>query len=358
MATIEEILEKNVANNSLGPNILYKELITPAVMNFIIYANRQFTLSDNTIGLNKLVRHLKLIIGGGAAFDYYVKHTAKTGVLNTHDFDMRLFLDIPPSKSPLFTSDQKMVENWMLGISKELGGLFAEYLNKYVDDSNIENILNSKNIYISKFTPVERGFLTTVEYKLEYMGQDYLDSMVDIVPHIPSKAIHYGPLELDKSKNFSNYNKKDFSGVTSRNGFFQSSIVYTKNEYGIYYASLGFLIWDTVRMLNYIIDAKYGGTNRPNVDPTVKFERYLEKYKVLLSSLSRPELYLNCNAFSKFIGKCNKLKQVCLVDDTKITSKSDLVYKGIEKGVFPNETYWYREMLKMDFSSLCNTVLQ
>lgn len=358
MATIEEILEKNISNNSFGPNILYKELITPAVMNFIIYANKQFTLSSNKDGLNKLVRHLKLIIGGGAAFDYYIKHTTKTDVLNTHDFDMRLFLDIPPSKSPLFTDQQKNVEEWMLGITKELGGLFADYLNKYVSDSNIEKVLNSKNIFISEFKQVEHGFLTTVEYKLEFDGQVYLDSMVDIVPHIPSKAIHYGPLELDKDKNFQNYNKKDFSGVSSRNGFFQSSIVYNKNEYGIYYASLGFLIWDTVRMLNYIIDAKYGGTNRPNVDPTVKFERYLEKYKVLLSSLSRPELYLNCEAFSRFIGKCNKLKKVCLVDDTKITSKSDLVYKGIEKGVFPNEVYWFKELLKMDFSSLCNTVLQ
>jgi len=363
MTTIEEIFEKNDRESSLHANIIYKELITPAIMNFIIYSNNQFQTAQDNSGFNGLIKHLKLVISGGAAFDYYIKRTGKTDVINTHDFDLRLYLDIPPSKSPLFSKNRqnsRRVEEWMLKICKELGNLFTEFLNNYVASSNIVQVLDNRNIEISQFIAGDRGFLTTIEYKIKDWGtgeDELLDSIVDIVPHVPSKAIHYGPLTSNKEQNFANYNEADFSGVTSRHGFFKSSLVYSKTEYGVYYVSLGFLVWDTVRMINYIIDAKYFGTKR-NVDPTIKFERYLEKYKVLLSALSRPELYLRCEAFSKFIGKCNRVKKICQVDGEKISTKSDLVYKGVEKGIFPNDIYWYKELLKMDFSDLCNTVLQ
>ena len=41
-----------------------------------------------------------------------------------------------------------------------------------------------------------------------------------------------------------------------------------------------------------------------------------------------------------------------------ITSKEDLVYEGVDIGVFPNDVYWYKELIKMDFSAICNAVIE
>lgn len=367
MATIEEILEANerpVAQ--VQANIKYKEILTPAVMNFISFVNGELKLAKDEPGFAGLIQHLKLVIAGGAAFNHYIKKVEKMAVLETHDFDLRLYLDIPPSRSPLFHPDPmrvQQIENWMIAISREIGKSFANFLNDYVKQTKIKQNLKAQNIDATNFRMVDHGFLTTVEYLIRIPGDDdFNDSLIDIVPHVHSKAIHYDKLEINKELNFKQYDETDFGGVQSRQGFFKSSLVYTKNTYGIYYVSLGFLVWDTVRMLNYMIDAKFFGfkkrKNNPDFDPSLKFERYMYKYKALLTALSKPELYLRCDAVDRFIKKCNRTKQVCKVNDKKLVGKEQVIYEGVERGVFPNDVYWYKELMNMDFSKLCNAVVE
>lgn len=365
MTTIEEILEANERPIAqVQSNIKYKTILVPAVMNFIVFANEQFQLSDDNNGKAGLIQHLKLIISGGAAFNYYIKNNEKTKTLETHDFDLRLFLDIPPARSPLFNENESnSTEEWMTLICKQIGDSFASFLNNYVKSSNIYEELRKEKIDISEFRMVDHGFLTTIEYIMSINnGEEIVDSLIDIVPHIPSKAIHYGKLEINKKVNFKNYNEKNFGGVQSRQGFFKSSIVYTKTSYGVYYISLGFLVWDTVRMLNYMIDSKMFGYNKrnnhPDWDPTEKLERYMTKYKILLMALSRPELYFKCDAVEKLINNCKKIKQVCKINNKKITTKEDIIYEGVKAGVFPNDIHWYKELMKMDFQTVCDAVIE
>jgi hypothetical protein len=364
MATIEEILEANERPIAqVQSNIKYKEILTPAVMSFIVFANNQFQIAEDESGFRGLIQHLKLVIAGGAAFNYYIKNVEKMKILETHDFDLRLYLDIPPSRSPLFGNKAEKVEEWMTGICREIGNSFADFLNNYVKSGNIKKDLQNQNIDVSEFRMVDHGFLTTVEYVMSVdKGDEFVDSLVDIVPHVHSKAIHYGKLEIDKELNFEQYNEKNFGGVQSRQGFFKSSLVYIKTKYGVYYTSLGFLVWDTVRMLNYMVDARFFGfrkrKNRPDWDPTEKFERYLYKYKALLTALSKPDLYLKCEAFDKFVNKCNKTKQVCKINGKKIKTKEDIIYEGVNEGLFPNDIHWYKELMKMDFSVLCKSVVE
>jgi len=357
MNTIEEILERNEKNVSeVSANIRYKEILTPAVMNYINFVNDTMKMSKDEPGFVGLIQHLKLIIGGGAAFNYYIKSVEKTNILTTHDFDLRLYLDIPPSTNPLFGKEAAKIENWMTQICKEIGKSFANFLNDYVKTTNIKQQLKNENIDITNFRMVDHGFLTTIEYLIRKTDDDFNDSLIDIVPHVKSKAIHYDKLEIDKKLNFKQYEERDSFNVMSRQGFFKSSIVYTKTKYGIYYVSLGFLVWDTVRMINYIIDSKLGGHKKRPV--ILKFERYLYKYKILLSALSRPELYLSCEAVDKFINKCSKIKQVCEINNQKVESKEELIYKGVEAGVFPNDVYWYKELMQMDFTTICKSVIE
>ena len=364
MATIEEILEANERPlEEVQANIKYKEILTPAILNFITYANNELLLAEDDPGFKGLIQHLKLVIGGGAAFNYYIKKSKQMNVLETHDFDLRLYLDIPPTRNPLFGKNVKNVENWMTDIAREIGKSFAGFLNKYIKKSDIVVELDNRHITTSKFRMVDHGFLTTIEYDMSLPGSEkYTDSMIDIVPHIPAISVHYGKMEIDKEKNFKQYEEENFSGIKSRQGFFKASLMFTQDSYGVYYTSLGFLIWDTVSMLNMMIDSRYFGfrkrKNHPDFDPTLKFERYLRKYKALLIAISKPELHLRCEAMDKFVAKCNNLKQVCKVDNKKIYDKAELVYEGVQKGVFPNDVYWYKELMKLDFSTICNSVVE
>lgn len=332
MSINEEILE---LPSQISPNIKYKEQLTLAIFNFISFTNEKLSKTKET-------KSLKLLISGGAAFSYYIKRNKKTAsILSTHDFDLRLFLDIPPSKNPLFADEKNKTEKMMLSVSSAIAFAFADFLNKYVIEINITPYY---------FNSVDRGFLSTVEYEIN--GE--IDSLIDIVPHIPSKAIHYGALEIDKNILFEQYKDIDFSGVASRQGFFKSSLIYNKSDFGIYYVSLGYLVWDTVRMLNYIIDS----VGYSKYDKTVKFERYLHKYKILLSALSRPELYMTCVSARKYINMCNNTHNICKVDGKTYKSKKSLLDIGIKKGIIPNTKEWYNSLLKMDFSDICKVVLE
>lgn len=369
MATIEEILEANERPLAqVQSNIKYKEILTPAVMNFINFVNGELKMAKDEPGFAGLIQHLKLIVAGGAAFNHYIKRVEKMSVLETHDFDLRLYLDIPPSRSPLFSSDPKIVkrvEEWMIEICREIGKSFANFLNDYVKQTDVKDILKKQHIHASDFRMVDHGFLTTIEYLIKFDKQDeddFNDSLIDIVPHVHSKAIHYDKLEINKELNFKQYEERDFGGVQSRQGFFKSSLVYTQDKYGVYYVSLGFLVWDTVRMLNYMIDAKFFGfrkrKNNPEFDPSMKFERYMYKYKALLTALSKPELYMRCESVDKFINACNRTKQVCNTNGKILKGKEEVIYEGVRQGVFPNDVYWYKELMQMDFGKLCKAVLE
>jgi hypothetical protein len=335
----EEIL--NLPDSEI-PNVKFKDVISPAVYKFIAFTNKSLATTKD----DKPTNRLKLLIGGGAAFNYYIKRNKKTrGILDTHDFDLRLFLDIKPSENPLFTDQQTDTEEWMLEITDAIATSFTNFLNAYMD--NID--LTKKFPTLTTFYMKDRGFLKTIEYEID--GEN--DSLIDIVPHIPRIASHYGILTTDKETVFEQYKEIDWMGVASRGGFFKSSLIYTKDEYGIYYVSLGYLVWDTVRMLNFIIDS----VGKTSMDKTVKFERYLQKYKILLAAFSRPEMYLSCKANKKFIDVCSKTRQVCTVDGKKIKNKEELIATGLANGVLPNTKEWINALVKMDFSDICKVLI-
>lgn len=339
----EEILQ--LAESEIA-NVKFKEIITPAIYEFIAYVNKSLATNKDTNGFDKYLKKLKLIIGGGAAFNYYIKRNKNTRILNTHDFDLRLYLDIKPSESPLFTADGEDISKWMMELTNSIALSFAEFLNGYVEQID----LTKKFPTLTTFYMVNHGFLKTIEYEID----DENDSLIDIVPHIPRTAIHYGALNIQKEMLFDQYKQPDQFNVASRQGFVKSDIIYVKGNKNLYFVSLGYLVWDTVRMLNYIIDS----VGQSSIDKTIKFERYLYKYKILLAALSHPEQYLSCKASKKFISSCSNNYQVCRIDGKSIRSKRTLVNIGMKKGILPRSSEWYEAFLKMDFSDICKAILE
>lgn len=87
-------------------------------------------------------------------------------------------------------------------------------------------------------------------------------------------------------------------------------------ESNVYVFGLGYLVWDSIRSIRYVINSSKqminadGNliTNNPN-DIISEMKRksimmYIERYYKLLEALNNPEIYLNCSSFSSFIDKC------------------------------------------------------
>lgn len=324
MASVnDEILALSERETS---NVKFKDTLSLAIFSFIKFVNDR--IKDE---------QLKLVVCGGAAFNYYIKRTARTTkYISTHDFDLRLILDIPYSKNPLFkkaTADK--TAKWMKTVCSDVAKSFSVFLNSYIRRHGSRFTLETD------FYAVERKFLSTVQYRIK--GGE-VDSLVDIVPHTNFFS-YYGKLDVDKSELLEQYRQFDYFDVASRQGFFRSSLVYNKDVFGTYYASLGYLVWDTVRMLNYIVDS----------DKTDKFERYLYKYKTLLMTLSSPQTFLTCTSGRKYIQVCNGEQQVCKVDGKRIKSKKTLVDVAVRKGIIPPN--WKKRVLKMAFEDVCKAMI-
>ena len=336
-----DILEENELVEEMQDQIKYKRAITPYVYRCINEINALLKRTD----LNP--HNLKLIVAGGAAFNHIVKSTTK--IFQTHDFDLRLYIDIPPKSNPLFSKKSKDYKNWLIESCQFFAKEFASKLNKYCKSAQ-------KRFGASKFEFVDHGFLSTVEYTLNGV----VDSMVDIVPHEPSTSFNYNSTNLSGDYNYKQYlnGPKSLSKIPeSRGGFFDMPFVYNQTKYGVYYASLGYLVWDTVRMLNTMIDARRFGfkkrKNLPEWTPWMKFDRYLHKYYTLLSALSQPELFVRCEAVDKFINKCNKVKKRCKIDGQLLHSKKEMFEYGKSRGFYETAL---KNFEQMDFDTICNSL--
>ena len=120
---------------------------------------------------------------------------------------------------------------------------------------------------------------------------------------------HIGP-EIAKSP-------ADFD-TTKFRGFIQRPFRYKRNLENIFYATLGYLIWDNVRMIREyekeLKDSNYARRGNPNADMfrQKKLERYLNKYKHIIRGLDDPLNFMNCDTiFVDEVKKCKLTNKRC-----------------------------------------------
>ncbi len=142
---------------------------------------------------------------------------------------------------------------------------------------------------------------------------DYTNSLIDITPYanIPGQYDYLGNPSLDmltkdqiiaqnrmtpSNINDMNMLTSYFKNRISSNAEFSTIVADVTPDGPLYYVSLGYLIWDTVRMINFsMIDKR-----------AKKLMRYLKKYHYLLRALSSLKEFGRCDekSFRRFRNKC------------------------------------------------------
>jgi hypothetical protein len=143
-------------------------------------------------------------------------------------------------------------------------------------------------------------------FKYKMYGRVFSNAILDIIIY-GRHFLHYGDPRIILDERVNMMDKKILYNDTQ--GFeawiphiittqFDTLITETYPEGQLYYVSLGYLLWDTLRMLRWT--AKRDGQSGK------KYNRYLKKFIGILNALNKPDLGLNCNSepFKRFRALC------------------------------------------------------
>jgi hypothetical protein len=155
-----------------------------------------------------------------------------------------------------------------------------------------------------------------------------------------------------------------FDSDELKEGYVRQIFTYKQIDFNnIYITTLGFVVWDTVLMLNKSLNSMINSYSRnQNVDSlirtdeSVKFERYLQKYLALIKGLTNPINYLNCESMKDYIEYCTKGNQVCVMDNFNIPLSVDEVNQIIRARSNSNLESLGIDLTKVPFKSKCESV--
>ena len=265
---------------------------------------------------DKQIPELKLIVTGGQAIQAYFPNSPP---LRTHDFDLKL---IAPSKI-IHTS---LVKERMVTLGKGIVKYIEIIINKYITDmldsirdniknnSGIELIVNEEGSVFTASTNLRHKQLNTVIFRMKSDDTIRTNSICDVFVVNPDDIYHYHTFTGDSESE---------PILSSTGGDYYIPI----NEInGIPFAGLGYLVWDTQRMVIVSQDEKLP-----------KHNRYVEKRNAIIAALNDPLYKLSCNSMKDFMVKCEKEYKTCYINDQKLEGVNALLRYAISEGVVPPE---------------------
>jgi hypothetical protein len=204
-------------------------------------------------------------------------------------------------------------------------------------------------------------------------------------PILPDEEFNLQEYDLDER--FNDYSRPTGRGVAplfvGRQGFVKNylhtdnnSIQQTNYDNGnntviqtspyIFYITLGFLLWDTIRMLNWYVDGLFPyRTNGQPIPPGLqKYNRYIKKYIGVLTCFNQLDEYLNCEniQIKQLVRNCQgsniNRTQLCSADNEYFDNKDEIINKGIRDGIITANNLNDIEELKENntFSDLCDVL--
>jgi hypothetical protein len=339
----------------------------------------------------EIVKDIRAIIVGGAAFEYYFKVEEEFA---THDFDLRFVYlgDISKLNIPLNTQHtiETIINGHLFSCRNMCLKIFTEELNKSISEFNIFDINKSKKEIddyknlLKILSPVKginkdgnqidiyfyEGTNIVVDKNGDKILDEYGNTQFDFVKKYKNKLLlnivsNYNIKGFEK--NHPGYKHKnaiidmvilDMNLATSRynndpdlvnklnmgelvdsiksgkinhlQGYFPKSLI-SPNSYkkitfnnfnNIYIISLGFLIWDSVKMMNISIDMyNYKlKKNDMNGAQKVKLKNYIRKYSKIIEALENPLEKLTCNpeSMKNYVNKCyNEINNISSQSEKK-----------------------------------------
>jgi hypothetical protein len=271
-----------------------------------------------------------LVISGGAALSRYFNAIPE---FITLDFDLKLIYPINVSIADQLRFKERDIPS--------IVDIFDTTLNQYfldfpydIFEAKFPGVIFETNAidHLGHFERIVKGDLHTYGYTMKFDKYTRVEHVIDVYPVTPNMT------------NISHYNV--FTGVKKHNEILSRTANITK-ESGkpVYYApinyineipyfGLGYILWDTQRMINDTI--MYGNP---------KLTRYVNKYNGIIQGLDSLQYSGSCAAFSGLINACSSGVDSC---NSKKTT-NEMIDKLIALGYFPDNRR-YIQLIISEFS--------
>lgn len=287
---------------------ILKDILTPYVW-VIIKELNNYLLTNN-------YPFILIVVGGDALHNFFPYDDN----LRSHDFDIRL--------APILNSQwREDLVSFQHGISLRIIKYFEKILNEYkkiLIPTIIEKLtsLIGPNGLIGNFEAYNDRDLYTLQYDITFENKTVKRSLIDLFI-VKSLLLGY----TDK---INTYNvEKHINKYNTNNP--ETYIPYIKMN-DINYGSLGFLISDTVNMINL---------------RTYKVERYKMKFDHIIKNLYNPKGHLSCTSMKEFVKDCSK-KTTCVING-KNMNKQELLNYAIDRDFIPIKMYNYFSTLSLEY---------
>jgi len=302
---------------------IIKTIIEPVVITYL----RNFKKYVIKAGLR--TKDLIAIVSGGAALERYFDSISH---LLTADWDIKMMSPVG-SKFDIKTLDPIRVrfgEDMVASINSYISGTVLDKLVVKLEQLGLSLLIKDGEV----FTFVkDHKRLSTVRYEIEnnMTGEVISENVIDL--YIP---------DIDRDEHFKTWTRLNTEcDVYSLGNDSDYHIPVNKFDH-VYYAALGYIIWDTDRMIKNSIEKGLP-----------KLERYQRKKAAILAALNKPQNYLTCYTMAPFTEKCSLIRRrLCSDADGKPFTRQELISTGVENDIF-NEIY-RRELAELSNSYLCD----
>lgn len=287
---------------------ILKDILTPYIW-VIIKELNNYLLANN-------YPFILIVVGGDALHNFFPYDDN----LRSHDFDIRLAPvlgsewreDLVRFQHQVALKMIKYFENRLNeNIKLLLPTIFEKLANLIGPDGRI-GILEAYNY----------RDLYTLQYNITFENKTVRRSLIDL---FIVKSILLGYTDKINTYNVQEHiNKYNINNP-------ESYIPYIKIN-DINYGSLGFLISDTVNMINL---------------RTYKVERYKMKFNQIIRNLYNPKGHLSCTAMKEFVNECSK-KTTCVING-KNMNKQELLNYAIDRDFIPIQMLEYFNTLSLEY---------
>jgi len=307
--------------------IYLKEIVSLSVENSIKQINK-YLMND------RVVPNLKLIITGGQAIETYFPFSPS---LRTHDYDLKLV-------ASKYTNINSAVLDRMLLLGRGIVRYLTQELNKYIikilpkikleikTKYNIE-LVDQNGIVFKSSSKLRNNFLNMVTFKLRDKVKVRTNAIADVYVVNPKEiSEHY----------------LTFTGLEGSNpilsedaGNYYIPIKYIND---LPYAGLGYILWDTLRMIE---NSKRLGLG--------KYQRYIQKRDAIIQGLNSPDQKLSCNAMKDYIKTCSLTYSECEIKGRRFKTVDSILRYAIQEGIIPPE-YYSTIRNNYDINYICTSV--
>jgi len=266
--------------------------------------------------MNASDAYLKLIISGGDVLNRYFDGPS---VFLTHDFDLKLAAD----KRVVFNDKNiQVMRDYNRDISVELEDRLNDYYQK--NKEAIDDILEEKygvkmgkkrdtGKYFNAIQTYEDGRHFAIRYQLRSLDDQerVVDEIVDLYMVLPEYLQFPYNTFLDGDPMLSLDGSKYYIPATEMEG--------------LLIAGLGFMLWDTQRMVDFSMYLEAKGKKN-------KLQRYINKQKAIYNDLNHPLKRLACLPLEDYIKRCDRKSKNCTVDGQQFNSIREVLTHAQRKG--------------------------